>query len=266
MASRLRAWRTDAYRGRVQAQGRSGERGHRLVRLLLAVVGLALLANATWLTLTANLTVGMAMTALLGLGLLAWARWLPRGRRRWISAAALALCLAVVGLSVFLADFGSHDTATGTEDAVIVLGAAVHGRELSHTLASRLDTALAYHARNPGALIVVSGGQGPQEDLPEGEAMQQYLLAHGVPASDIVVDDDATSTEENFAYSKALLDPLLPPGYRVVYVTDEFHVYRAGLVASAAGLTTTHLASSTPWYFWPADYLREDLAVLATWL
>lgn len=235
-----------------------------IARVLLLVVGAALTANAVWLAFTANLTVGTAMTALVGLGCLAWGVWLPRGR--WITMVAALLALALVALSAFLAFVGVEDDARHDETAVVVLGAAVHGDELSNTLTGRLDTALAYHQRNPAALIVVTGGQGPQENLPEATAMRQYLLDHGVPAGDIVAEDRATSTEENFAFSKALLDARFPAGYTVVFITDEFHVYRAGRIAAAAGLDATHLASRTPWYFWPANYLREDLAVLALWV
>lgn len=235
--------------------------------MLLIVLGSVLAANAVWLALTANLTVGTAMAGLAALGFITWGVWLPQlSRRRLFNAAAILVCLAVVGLSGFLAAFGTNDDARYDEDAVIVLGAAVHGRELSRTLTSRLDVAFAYHQENPRALLVVSGGQGPQEDLPEAVAMQQYLLGRGVPAASIVVEDRSTSTEENFAFSKALLDQRLPEGYTVAFVTNEFHVYRAGLIAAATGLTARHVASRTPWYFWPTNYLRENLAVLTMWL
>jgi len=236
-----------------------------VARALLLLLGVALVANATWLAFTANLTIGTALAALLGLGFLAWGSWLDRVR--WPVGVLAGLVLAgVAGLSGFLAVFGSQDTATGDEDAVIVLGAAVHGDDLSNTLIGRLDAALAYHQRNPAALIVVSGGQGPQENLPEGVAMGAYLADHGVAWSSIVIEDQATSTEENFAFSKALLDARLPSGYRVVVVTDEFHLYRAAWIAERAGLRANRIGRATPWYFWPVNYLREDLMVIKLWV
>jgi uncharacterized SAM-binding protein YcdF (DUF218 family) len=235
------------------------------VRGLLIAAGALLSANAIWLALTANLTIGAAATAILGIGLVAWGSWLPKVSPA-VSLAAVVVLVAVLGLSVFLAVAGSVSNARYDEDAVIVLGAAVHGREMSRTLTGRMDSALAYHQRNPRALIVVSGGQGPQEDLAEAVAMRQYLLDHQVPDSLIVVDDQATSTEENFANSRALLDSRLAPGYRVAFITDEFHVYRASRDAAAAGFNATHLSRSSAWYFWPTNYLREDLMVIRLWL
>ncbi|MGV8908264.1 MAG: YdcF family protein [Propionicimonas sp.] len=238
-----------------------------LARVLLLVAGAAFTANAAWLAVTANLTLGTAMVALLGLGLLACGIWFTRLRRhRLIGAVAVLVVVAITGLSSFLASYGSADDALYTENAAIVLGAAVHGRELSNTLEGRLAVAVTYHQRSPSALIVVSGGQGPQEDIPEAVAMRQYLLDHGVPDDHIIVEDRSTSTEENFVNSRALLDQRLKPGYTVAFVTDEFHVYRAERIAEAAGLTATHVSSRTPWYFWPANYLRESVAVVLNWL
>lgn len=242
-------------------------RAGRLTRLVLLVLGVAFTANAAWLAVTANLTLGTAMVAVLGLGLLAGGIWFSRLRRhRAIGAAAVLVVVAITGLSSFLASYGSVDDARYDENAVIVLGAAVHGRELSNTLVGRLAVAVGYHQRSPSALIVVSGGQGPQEDIPEAVAMRQYLLDNGVPDDHIIVEDRSTSTEENFVNSRGLLDQRLTPGYRVAFITDEFHVYRAERIAEAAGLPATHVSSRTPWYFWPANYLRESAAVVLNWL
>ncbi len=238
-----------------------------MARGVLLIAGVALTANAVWLAITANLTLGTAMVALLGLGCLAAGIWFARlTRHRVIGAVAVLIVVAIVGLSSFLANYGTNDTAHYDEDAVVVLGAAVHGRELSNTLLGRLDAALAYHQRNPSALIVVSGGQGLQEEIPEAVAMRQYLLDKGVPDDHLVVEDRSTSTEENFRNSRLLLDQRLKPGYSVAFVTDEFHVYRAGRIAVDAGLPATHVSSRTPWYFWPANYLRESVAVVLNWL
>ncbi len=238
-----------------------------VVRIPLVVTGAGLTANAFWLAATANLTVGTAMDAGLGLGLVAWGVWYPRvGHRRWLNVTAALVFAWVLAVSLFLAGVGVADTARYDERAVIVLGAAVHGDELSRTLAGRLDRAVEYHRRNPAALVVVTGGQGAQEDLPEGEAMRAYLVARGIPGASIVVEDRAASTEENFVFSKALLDVRLPPGYTATFVTDEFHVYRAARIAAAAGLDADHVSSRTPWYFWPSNYLREDLLVTLQWL
>lgn len=231
-----------------------------VARALLVVLGLALLGNGVWLAVTANLTTGTFLALALGAALLAWGIRPPPSN--WLNVIFAFIGGLIVTLAGFLAWTGTEDNAADAEEAVIVLGAAVHGHDLSNTLIGRLDTALAYHQRNPAALIVVSGGQGPQEDLPEAVAMSNYLTSHGVPAEQVILEPAATSTEENFTRSKALLDQRLTPGYRVVFVTNEFHVLRASQIAAKSGLKATHLASRTPWYFWPVNFLREEVALI----
>ncbi|HSN42736.1 MAG TPA: YdcF family protein [Propionibacteriaceae bacterium] len=179
---------------------------------------------------------------------------------------AVCLCLMIAGAGVMLTVYGSHDTVRFDEDAVIVLGAALHGNELSRTLTSRLETALDYHERHPDALIVVSGGRSPGEAVAEADAMRGFLVARGVPAAGILVEDRSTSTVENMAFSRELLDQHLAPGYTVAFVTDAFHVYRAGRLADDSGLTARHLHSATPWRAWTANTLRELMGIFLMWI
>lgn len=193
--------------------------------------------------------------------------WLPAiSGCRILTGALVVVVVAAVGMSTFLWAYGVRDTASYDEDAVIVLGAAVHGDELSPTLRGRLNAALTYHRRNPDALIVVAGGKGSGENISEAEAMQHYLIGANVPPELIIAEDRSTSTQENFANSGDLLNARLDPGYRVAFVTNEFHVYRAGRLAASAGLTAGSVHSTTPFYFWAPMYLRECLAVVASWL
>ncbi len=240
---------------------------HRVARYGLGTLGLLLGANAAWLASVSNLNVGTALLALAACVLFAWGVWLPKlSRRPVITTVLVGGCAAVVGLSTFLWAHGVRDNARFDEDAVVVLGAAVHGSELSNTLRGRLDAALVYRQHNPDALIVVSGGRGRGEDVSEALAMSRYLLAAGVPEGQIVLEDGSTSTAENFAFSKELLDATLDGAYRVSFVTSEFHVYRAGRIAAAAGLDASSFHSTTPVYFWAPMYLRECLAVVKSWV
>jgi uncharacterized SAM-binding protein YcdF (DUF218 family) len=232
-----------------------------LVRAALVCLGAAALWNAAYLAIRTNMNLGLVLEAAMGLAIAAFGVFGRLGRIRWLRVTALVGAGVVLTASGALAVFGIHDTASDREDALIVLGAAVHGRSVTAVLAARLDVAYDYAQRNPDALIVVSGGQGPQEDVPEAEAMRDYLTSRGLPATRIVIEPRATSTAENFAYSKAILDGRLPPGYSVAFVTSEFHVLRAGLIARQEGPRPAHLHAATLWYVQPSSYLREIVAV-----
>jgi uncharacterized SAM-binding protein YcdF (DUF218 family) len=231
------------------------------LRALLLVLGGAAVYNAIYLTIVANLNLGLFLEAAVGLVMIAFSLWARLRRIRWLRRTALAAGGATLAASLALAAFGLHDTASSREEALIVLGAGIHGRTVTAVLAARLDQALDYHQRNPEALIVVAGGQGPQEEISEAEAMRDYLLARGLPDELIMTEDQSTSTAENFANAKSLLDQLLTPGYRVTFVSNEFHVFRASLIARGTGLEATHLHANTLWYVQPSSYLREIVAV-----
>ena len=236
-----------------------------VVRGLLVLVGTVLGANAIWLLVTANLNGGVVMQSAVAVLLVAFGCSARLSGSRWVSLPAIGLAAVLAITSTFLALFGISDDADYREDALVVLGAAVHGRTVSPSLAQRLDVAVDYHERNPGALLVVTGGQGPQEDLPEALAAKRYLIEHGVPAASIVVEDRSTSTAENFRFAKKLLDNRLRPGYRIAFVTNEYHVWRASRAAARAGLDASHLHTDTRWYVWPSSYLRESVAAVWSW-
>ncbi len=166
------------------------------------------------------------------------------------------------GFMCFLFFFGLNDTVTYDEDVIIVLGAGIRGETPTKALVYRLNKALEYHERNPKALIVVSGGQGPREDISEALAMERYLVERGVTSSNIIKEDKSTSTQENFLFSKRILDNHFDREYTTSYVTNDFHIFRASIYAKIAGLSPNRLHASTPWYLVPPSYFRECAAVI----
>ena len=126
-----------------------------------------------------------------------------------------------------------------------------------------MDSAIKYLEANPHTIAVVSGGQGPQEDITEAEAMEIYLTDHGIAPARIIREDTSTSTYENFVNSKALLDKRFPGGWRAAFVTNDYHIFRAARVAASAGiLNITHIHYTTRPTFWLPSLLRECLAIV----
>ncbi len=242
------------------------------MKAAVTAIGAVLLLDGLAVAAVSNLNLGVLLSLALGAAVLAYGIFFrrvngARGPIKWLRNLCFFGLGCVLALSVFLAVYGGIDSGTGDVDAVIVLGAAVHGDVPSKTLARRLDRALKFHAENPEALIVVSGGQGVQEDISEAEAMRRYLADRGVPDSLIVTEDRSVNTRENFRFSKKILDERLGENYRTAYITSDFHIYRAGLTAKNEGLgRPAHCHANTEWYTLPQNYLRECLAVVKTWI
>lgn len=89
------------------------------------------------------------------------------GAGRVLKIIFFCCCAVFALLLIFVAVSGYSDTATKQEKTVIVLGAGLRGERVTDLLARRLDAAYDYHLENPNAVIVVTGGQGPGEDIPE---------------------------------------------------------------------------------------------------
>ncbi|MFJ5229490.1 YdcF family protein [Kitasatospora sp. NPDC088391] len=159
-----------------------------------------------------------------------------------------------------------HLTPRQEVDYVVVLGSGlIGGTRVPPLLASRLERgrrlyeAQAALGRPP--MLIASGGQGPDEQLPESHAMAAYLEERGFPADRIIREDRSRTTEENLRFSGAIMSAA-HPGYHCVVVTNNFHAFRAALLARQEGVNGQVAGSPTAAYFWPSATIREFVAVL----
>lgn len=211
----------------------------------------------------------------LGLGALAGGYWLlALLERRALTAAKLLrtvltilicigmLAATVTGTVIYHASLGSADTACAY---IVVLGCGVNGTVPSLSLQNRIDAAYAYLSANPDAICVVSGGQGPDEDITEAACMKRELVAMGISPERIWEEDRSTSTMENLEFSLAVIET--QTGSRpesIGIISSEYHLYRAGLMAADQGVAAVGIPAKTSWFtLWLNYHLREIVAVWA---
>ena len=243
------------------------------IRIILIIVGLVLVINIGILSFTANFNAGVIITFAFGLFLLAYGlfyrnikSFTAKGFLKWFRYAVWLGIAFMLSVIAYIAIYGQIDTVDYKEDAIIVLGAGIRGEIITLPLMYRLDKCVEYMHNNPDAVIVVTGGQGPQEDITEALAMERYLLRKGIPGEKILKEEKATSTYENFVYSKAILDKYFNRPYKTAFITNDFHIYRASGIARNVGLESSHMHAKTQWYIIPMTYMREFLAVLKFWV
>ena len=233
------------------------------LRALLVLAGVSLLYNSLFMSTYSNFNIGLVLVAVIGLILLLYGFFFVQIRRiKLLNYLVIVGFIMGCGLMGFIGAYGQKSTVTYEEDALIVLGAAVRGEIPSYPLYARLEVAVAYHAKNPQAVIIVSGGQGYQEDITEALAMERHLLRRGVLPDKIIKEEQATSTYENFKYSKELLDAHFDRPYQIAFVTSDFHIFRANRIAGYFGYKATHSPAPIQWYTIPNNYLRECAAVM----
>lgn len=169
--------------------------------------------------------------------------------------------LASYCLSAFLNTF--HLFKKRKLDYIIVLGAGIKGEQVPPLLASRIDQGIEILKKNPKALLIMSGGQGKGEDIPEGEAMARYAINKGIDESKIIIEDKSTNTKENLLFSSKLMTKESP---RVGLVTTSYHVFRALIIAKDLGIRCIGFGSVTKWYFTLNALIREFIGYLSvTW-
>lgn len=210
----------------------------------------------------------------------AWPMWVPVSALTFCGASFAILC--AVEVLIFL---NAATPETPYLDYVIVLGAKVEEGHITMSLQKRLDKAIEYSQRNPETVLILSGGRGDDEPISEARAMYEYLKYNGVPEDHMILEGRSTSTVENIAYSKAVIDALetekkpvdtakrqTAPGpyleaetkpLQIGILTSDFHVFRAKKIAKKWGLSHVHgIASKSDPILFVHLCVRECAAIL----
>ncbi len=245
-----------------------------LLFLLIFVGVMGITDTMLLIPVTSSITLGMIAPAALGIVLIGVGTLnLTKSKaffknKTLLKLIAVTLVLGVLFFSVIesfiWANAQSEEANNTKSNFVIVLGCGIFpdGR-LTLSLKNRLDAAYDYMEKYPDAICIVSGGQGANEPLPEGEAMAQYLLEKGIEESRILSEQKATSTKQNLKYSYEMIEKAYPDKDKTVaIVSSEFHMFRVKFLAKRYGMDAIGIPSPTAWYILPNCMIREFFAVI----
>jgi uncharacterized SAM-binding protein YcdF (DUF218 family) len=160
-----------------------------------------------------------------------------KSRRRFKRFLVFIHVAALLYFVVFITavHFAGMQDAIEPADIIIVLGAGLRedGRP-GPALTRRSRHAAALWHEGIAPLVLCTGGQSEYHPRTEAAACREILLAVGLPAEAILMEERSRSTEENAVHSKRLLDEL--DLSRVVLVSDSYHMLRAGWLFSVQGI------------------------------
>ena len=157
------------------------------------------------------------------------------------------------------------------QDFIVILGCGFRkDGSLPPLIRGRVDKALEFWKRQKQengiqAVLIPSGGQGPDEPMPEAEAMGRYLRSCGVPEEAILQEEKSRNTYQNMEFSEKLIREKTgsKEKHRAIFVTTNYHVFRSGVWANLAGFHAEGLGSRTKWWFWPNAFIRECIGLFA---
>ena len=133
-------------------------------------------------------------------------------------------------------------------------------------LKGRVDKAISFRKEQlekggKDLVFIPSGGKGKDEVISEGDAIAKYLLKQGIEKENIIVENKSKNTYENIKNSYKLINDKKA---KVGFSTTNYHVLRAGLIATEQGLIIEGIGSNTKSYFWINAFIREFIGTIYT--
>ena len=227
-----------------------------MIRTLFTVgLGSLLIVYAVILSFTESFAWYRIVWVILGIGLIVL-------KNRTLSPGMILLYILVYGsviVSCLFAEVQNQKCIQAgkqrTADVIVVLGCKTPSRAFNW----RAEAAAGYLKAHPETTAVVTGGQGSDEAISEGEAFHQRLLQLGISEDRIQTETESTSTRENFINADHLY---AVKNKTVGIVTNSYHIYRSILIAGQCGYTDVFgIPAKTLLFYEPDNILREVLAL-----
>jgi len=175
-----------------------------------------------------------------------------------LTGISLSVLVVFVMVSLITSEVKSTAPSMENVDYAVVLGAGLIGDQVSNRLKLRLDAAVEV-LLDTDTMIIVSGGQGPDEKISEAEAMYRYLVKEGINKDRIVLEDQSTSTQENIRLSNELINI---DNANVMIITSDYHMYRSKMLGNRIGWEVSGQSAVNPIKTRYRRMFREIFALL----
>lgn len=154
-----------------------------------------------------------------------------------VLSVVLIFFLSVAGINLYMMISTSGNILTVEDagkledvDAILVLGASVHGTKPSAMLRDRLDRGIELYQKGISDTMLMSGDASTRY-YNEVMAMELYAIEAGVPETAIIKDPEGLCTYDSIENAANQY------GYRkILIVTQRYHIYRAMYLAEKSGM------------------------------
>lgn len=172
-----------------------------------------------------------------------------------------ASALISVGVFALKENKASKGNLTRIPQYLLILGCRVRGEEAEDILKSRIEAAEKYLLENKTVKAICCGGIVHADQFKsEAQAIKEGLLQAGIEEERIILEDESTTTEENFINAKKIIEEIEGgKEVSIAFLTSEFHLMRASYIAKSVGVTCECTPAKTPLSKRYGAYARELL-------
>lgn len=188
--------------------------------------------------------------------------------RSMLNSALLMLAILIV-VVIFISGkehtFSSKKLNINKNSIGVVLGAAVwSGNRPSPSLSSRVDKAIELYDQGKISKIYLTGSNAPGE-LAESEVALNYIKSLGKNISDVTIEKQTTSTNEQIEFIKQQL--LRKHTYDIIVISDSYHLVRVKEIGKFQNIKLKVIPSDLVLGFEASIYnkVREAIALTVFW-
>ena len=151
----------------------------------------------------------------------------------------------------------SFEFSTAQSDVAIVLGAGSTNGKVSPVFEERCNHAIQLFLDKKVDTIIVTGGYGEGQTTSDSEAGKGYLIASGIPASSILIENQSSNTIENLVYAQKIMKANNLS--TALIVSDPLHDRRSIKIAELLGMSV--LPSPTPTTMYRSNRTKLNLCL-----
>lgn len=134
-------------------------------------------------------------------------------------------------------------------DYLLILGGDIYGADTpSPQLFERMKSAVTYLSQHKNTVAIPCGGCFRKlQKKSEAQIIADYLIANGIGSDRIILEDRSTTTFENFANAKKILEKETgkPIGsLKVGFLTSTYHIHRSEIIAKHYGIVKPAIAAA----------------------
>lgn len=150
---------------------------------------------------------------------------------------------------------------SGEPDFLLILGCRVRGELPEEMLRLRAQFAASFLKEHKNVKAICCGGI-VHEDQTKSEALaiKEILIQNKIEEERIFLEDRSQTTFENFVNAKKIIESLESKKEpKIAFISSEFHLMRASVIASLAGVKASSVPAPSPKKGRALAYIREGM-------